>query len=225
MTVEEGVFQWEDLQSFLPRTEPAAFKKGQTIYSGSEIPDALYLVESGVVALVDQREDCTAVKRICFAEEFFGEGVLLGIAGEHAIAIADCKILAWTGEELRRLLTEQPDFAIAFSQELAKQAKEYGDRIVDMVCQPVPALLAAALLSIGERSRPDSPSNLNPIPHKILAQFIGTSREVVTHYLNEFRRSGLLRYSRKEMTIDRDALLARFPSAKHRRLMPPAQSL
>ncbi len=225
MTVVEGVFQWEDLQSFLPRTEPAAFKKGQTVYAASGTPEALYLVESGVVALVDQREDCTAVKRICFAEEFFGEGVLLGVPGEHAIAIADCKVLAWKGEELRRLFAAQPDFAIAFSQELARQAKEYGDRVVDMVCQPVPALLAAALLSIGERSRPDAPCHLNPIPHKILAQFIGTSREVVTHYLNEFRRSGLLRYSRKEMTINRDALLARFPSARHRRLMPPEPSV
>jgi hypothetical protein len=35
---------------------------------------------------------------------------------------------------------------------------------------------------------------------------VGTSREIVTHYMNTFRRQGYLRYSRKGILIYRDAM-------------------
>ena len=35
---------------------------------------------------------------------------------------------------------------------------------------------------------------------------MGTSREIVTHYMNQFRRQGYLRYSRKGIILYRDAL-------------------
>jgi CRP-like cAMP-binding protein len=34
---------------------------------------------------------------------------------------------------------------------------------------------------------------------------VGTSREIVTHYMNQFRRQGYLRYSRKGIILYHDA--------------------
>jgi len=45
-----------------------------------------------------------------------------------------------------------------------------------------------------------------PFTHELLAQYVGTSREIVTYYMNQFRRRGYLRYSRKGITLYRDAL-------------------
>ena len=39
-----------------------------------------------------------------------------------------------------------------------------------------------------------------------LGQFVGTTREIVTHYMNQFRRQGYLRYSRTGIILYRDAL-------------------
>ena len=40
-----------------------------------------------------------------------------------------------------------------------------------------------------------------PLGHELLAQYIGTSRELVTQYMNQFRRQGFLRYSRKGIVV------------------------
>ena len=45
-----------------------------------------------------------------------------------------------------------------------------------------------------------------PFTHVLLSQYVGTSREIVTHYMNQFRRQGYLRYSRKGILLHRDAL-------------------
>ena len=42
-----------------------------------------------------------------------------------------------------------------------------------------------------------------PLTHELLSQYVGTSREVVTQYMNQFRRQGYLRYSRKSIILYR----------------------
>ena len=41
--------------------------------------------------------------------------------------------------------------------------------------------------------------------HELLSQYVGTSREIVTHYMNQFRRQGYLQYSRRGIVLYRDA--------------------
>jgi CRP-like cAMP-binding protein len=36
-----------------------------------------------------------------------------------------------------------------------------------------------------------------PFTHEALSRFVGTSREIVTHYMNRFRRLGFISYSRR----------------------------
>jgi CRP-like cAMP-binding protein len=45
-----------------------------------------------------------------------------------------------------------------------------------------------------------------PLTHELLAQYVGTSREIVTHYMNQFRKEGYLQYSRRGIVLDRHAL-------------------
>ena len=40
-----------------------------------------------------------------------------------------------------------------------------------------------------------------PFTHELLGQYIGTSREIVTQYMNQFRHQGYLSYSRKGILI------------------------
>ena len=39
--------------------------------------------------------------------------------------------------------------------------------------------------------------------HELLSQYVGTSREIVTHYMNQFRRLGFLQYSRRGIVLYR----------------------
>ena len=45
-----------------------------------------------------------------------------------------------------------------------------------------------------------------PFTHELLSQYVGTSREIVTHYMNQLRRQGYLKYSRKGISLNREAL-------------------
>jgi CRP-like cAMP-binding protein len=47
---------------------------------------------------------------------------------------------------------------------------------------------------------------MGPVTHELFSQYVGTSREIVTHYMNQFRKQGLLQYSRKGMVVDRQRL-------------------
>jgi CRP/FNR family transcriptional regulator, cyclic AMP receptor protein len=46
-----------------------------------------------------------------------------------------------------------------------------------------------------------------PLTHEMLSQYVGTSREIITHHMTQFRRLGYLRYSRKEVVIYPDAMM------------------
>jgi CRP-like cAMP-binding protein len=39
------------------------------------------------------------------------------------------------------------------------------------------------------------------LTHELLSQYVGTSREIVTHHMTHFRRLGYLRYSRKGIVL------------------------
>jgi len=45
-----------------------------------------------------------------------------------------------------------------------------------------------------------------PITHELLSRYVATSRELVTQRMNEFRRLGYVRYSRKEIVLYPEAL-------------------
>ena len=47
-----------------------------------------------------------------------------------------------------------------------------------------------------------------PFTHVLLARYVGTSRELVTQYMNRFRKQGYLIYSRRGILIYSDALKA-----------------
>jgi len=69
--------------------------------------------------------------------------------------------------------------------------------------------LARSLLRFAERlgtQGQDGTVSMPPFTHELLAQYVGTSREIVTHYMSQFRRQGLLRYSRAGITINRASL-------------------
>jgi CRP/FNR family transcriptional regulator, cyclic AMP receptor protein len=44
------------------------------------------------------------------------------------------------------------------------------------------------------------------LTHQIIAEFVGTSREVVTFQMNRLRRLGVIRYSRKYIDVHAEAM-------------------
>ena len=67
--------------------------------------------------------------------------------------------------------------------------------------------LARSLVRFSERlgtPEQDGSVRMAPLSHELLAEYVGTSREVVSHYMSEFRKRGYLSYSRKEILVYRN---------------------
>jgi CRP/FNR family transcriptional regulator len=144
-------------------------------------------------------------------DEFFGESAFLGLAQrtEIAVALENTKVMTWTTNEIEEITMKRPKLAIALLQLLVQRSMDFGYRIESFSVDNIARRLARSLIRFSERlgsRNEDGSVQMIPFTHELLSQYVGTSREIVTHYMNQFRRQGYLRYSRKGIMLYRDAL-------------------
>ena len=116
--------------------------------------------------------------------------------------------MAWTGPEIESLASRQPRLAIALLQVLARRNVDLTSRVESLAVDNIKRRVARTLIRLSERmGTPSQDGSVQMIPftHELLSQYVGTSREVVTLHMNQFRKLGFLRYSRRGMTVCRDA--------------------
>ncbi len=116
--------------------------------------------------------------------------------------------MTWTTAEIEDIVTKRPRLAVALLQILAQRAIDFTHRIESFSVDNISRRLARSLIRFSERlGTPEDDGSIRMVPftHELLSQYVGTSREIVTHYMNEFRRQGYLRYSRKGIILYRDS--------------------
>lgn len=117
--------------------------------------------------------------------------------------------MTWTTHEIEEITMKRPKLAIALLQLLVQRSMDFGYRIESFSVDNIARRLARTLIRFSERlgnKSEDGSVQMIPFTHELLSQYVGTSREIVTHYMNQFRRQGYLRYSRKGIMLYRDAL-------------------
>src|ERR1700689_3942127 len=202
----------EDPLAHLPCSTIVEYRKGQTIYSHDQPSTSIYLVIDGKVKVCRLADDGRqVVVDIYQADEFFGESAFLTSAkrDEQALAIESTKVMTWTTSEIEDLVTRRPRLAIALLQILVQRSIEFGHRIESFSVDNIARRLARTLIRFSERLGQigeDGSVQMMPFTHELLSQYVGTSREIVTHYMNQFRRQGYLNYSRKGILLHRNAL-------------------
>lgn len=202
----------EDPLAHLPCSTIAEYRKGQTIYSQEQPSVNIYLVIDGKVKVCRTADDGRqVVVDIYQPDEFFGESAFLGLPQrtEIAVALESVKLMTWTTAEIEEIATRKPKLAIALLQLLVQRSMDFGSRIESFSVDNIARRLARALIRFSERlgqQGDDGSVQMIPFTYELLSQYVGTSREIVTHYMNQFRRQGYLRYSRKGIMLHRDAL-------------------
>jgi CRP/FNR family transcriptional regulator, cyclic AMP receptor protein len=204
--------QLEDPLAHLPCSSIMEFRKGQVIYNQDQPSTSIFLVIDGKVKVSRLADDGhQVVVDIYQKDEFFGESAFLSSArrDEQALALEGVKVMAWTTAEIEDLVTRRPRLAIALLQILVGRSVEFGHRIESFSVDNIARRLARTLIRFSERlgqKSEDGAVQMMPFTHELLSQYVGTSREIVTHYMNQFRRQGYLRYSRKGILLYREAL-------------------
>jgi CRP/FNR family cyclic AMP-dependent transcriptional regulator len=201
----------EDPLAHLPCSVIVEHKKGQIIYDQNRPSTGMYLIIEGCVKVSRIADDGRqVVADIYSTDDFFGEAALLGVLhlSEQACALEDTKVMHWSVSQIEEIASGRPRLAVALWQILAQRTVDFGHRIESFYLDNVARRLARSLIRFSERlgePRDDGSIEMAALTHELLAQYVGTSREVITHYMIYFRKQGYLKYSRKGITLYHDA--------------------
>jgi CRP/FNR family transcriptional regulator len=204
--------QLEDPLAYLRCSKILEYSKGQVIYSTERPPSNLNLIIEGKVKVSRTSDDGRQiVVDIYHADEFFGESVFLAgqAPGEQAVAMENTKLMSWSLSAVTDIMARETRLGVALLQLLAQRSLDYGARLESFSVDNIARRLARSLIRFSERlgeQHEDGSVHLMPFTHELLSQVVGTSREIVTQYMNRFRREGYLQYSRRGIFVYRDAL-------------------
>lgn len=202
----------EDPLTYLPRKPVQEFAKGSAVYDQQRPNDHLYVVILGRVKVTSTSDDgAQTVARIVCAEGLFGESCLVGgnQRWESAVALDNVNVMAWSRADIEQQIEREPHLGIALSQFLVRQCIELQDRIESMAVHKTPERVMLALMQLAEdlgSPTADGSVRIASLTHHTIAEYVGTSREIVTFQMNRLRRMGLLRYSRRFIDINTTAL-------------------
>jgi CRP/FNR family transcriptional regulator, cyclic AMP receptor protein len=202
----------EDPLTYLPRKPLQDVSRGRVIYDRLQPSGNLYLVVSGHVTVATTAEDGRrTIVRIVGAEGLFGESALLGehACAEQAVALEPASLMKWTTAEIEQQIERGPRLGVALAQYLVERSLELQDRIESMALHKTPERVAIALLqfagSLG-RPMPDGTVRVPSPTHQVIAEYVGTSREIVTCQMNRLRKLAMVCYSRRFIDVNVPAL-------------------
>jgi CRP-like cAMP-binding protein len=198
-----------DALNYLPRKPLLEYPKGQVIYSGTS--NALYLSISGRVKVATVAADGTeSVVRIVPPEGLFGEACLAQHPStERAVALDPVQIMAWKPAEIEQQVEKEPALGLALMEMVIARCLELSERIQAMATCMTPQRVMLALLQLARQlgePRPDGSVRMASLTHHTLAEYVGTSREIVSSQMSSLRRRGLIQYSRQHIDVYCDAV-------------------
>jgi CRP/FNR family cyclic AMP-dependent transcriptional regulator len=177
----------------------SANRKGEILFSQGDDADAIFYVRKGKVKVaVVSKQGKEAVVAILGADEFVGEGCLIGQPKRLATASAmtDCVTMRVDKTEIMRVLREEPEFSQMFVAHILARNARVEEDLVDQLFNSTEKRLARLLLllaNFGKEGRPEP--LIAKISQETLAEMVGTTRSRVSHFMNKFRKAGFISYN------------------------------
>lgn len=206
---------YSELKAISELAEDRVMAEGEWVYEQGRPATALYFLNRGCVRLSivadDAREKTTAILR---GGDVFGLESLA--AGQHfrtrAVAHEESWISTLAGEQLRTLLEKRPRMQLNLIQILLYRLSEAHDDIHALCFLDMHQRLAQALLKLARRHGQQLATQPNLVrlklrmSHDYLARLTGANRPYLSNIMSEFRQKGWIRYQRRHLLIDVDAL-------------------
>jgi CRP/FNR family cyclic AMP-dependent transcriptional regulator len=183
------------------------FWRGMSVYKLEDAATHLYLVLKGRVKIVrSSPEGQQKITSIRYRGDVFGELALAGGTVEarrsdEAIALDTTRVAQLRVSDFWHALKNDPSSMQSALQHLTARLAEAQQQIAAQVFENNHRRLAQALLDLSDAAtRAGEPSVR--LTHEELAELIGSTREVVTGMMLEFRQRGLIDYKRGDVRPD-----------------------
>jgi CRP/FNR family transcriptional regulator, cyclic AMP receptor protein len=200
------------------------FTRRSVIYRMGEDRDAVYGLVSGHVKLT--REDAQGARvllEILPPGTVFGEDALFAAGRRERTALAhDMVMVARLGRaDMLRLMTEFPRLNEYFFRLIGERLLRAEERICDLSLDGIASRLAKVLLDLATRYGTPQENGRRlislRIPHRELADLVGSTRESVTMHLNDLRRREIVEFSNRRILILNPAALSAQAQSQPRR--------
>ena len=175
------------------------FHKNQHVFEQGDVADTVFYIQKGRVKLTvlsDQGKE--AVVAILEPGQFFGEGCINGHARRIATttAMEKCVITSITKAAMIATIHDEPKFSELFMAYLLARNSRIEEDLIDQLFNSSERRLARLLLLLANFGKEGSPQPIKPdISQETLADMIGTTRSRVSHFMNKFRKLGLISYN------------------------------
>src|SRR5450755_1465106 len=199
----------------------SSLRRCTSLFSQSQVADSLYLIEDGLVKLTRTNGSPSRIILGIFGPgDVVGEEVLGG--GETPVYYADAETLTAAvvmrvpHQTLVHTLAAQQDFSAALTSAIIQQKIMLAEKVELLCLHDVEYRILHYLAQLSSLVKPlaDGEGYQLPITQLELADLIGATRETTSTTLNQLERRGLVRLSRRLLTIPstgilRNAALAR----------------
>jgi CRP/FNR family cyclic AMP-dependent transcriptional regulator len=139
-----------------------------------------------------------AVVGILGADDFFGEGCLVGQPTRKATATAmtNSRIVRLEQAQAVQVLHDEPAFSELFLFHLLTRNTRLQEDLVDQLFHSSEMRLARVLLLLANLGKEGKQERvIAKISQETLADIIGTTRARVSFFMNKFRKLGLIEYN------------------------------
>jgi CRP/FNR family transcriptional regulator, cyclic AMP receptor protein len=171
--------------------------KGEKIFSQGDSADSLYFVQSGRVKIsVVSAAGKEAVLSMLGAHAFFGEGALVGqtLRRNTATALEPLTVFQVEKRAMLRALHDHIDFSETFMATLLARNIDLEDDLCNQFFNDSEKRLARVLVKLTDQQSVQPSVAMPTLSHETLAEMVGTTRSRVTHFMNKFRKMGLIEY-------------------------------
>ncbi len=181
------------------QTTTRDYRHNEIVFEQGGKADAMFYLQSGNVKLmVESKTGKKAVLAILGKGDLFGEGCLgrESLRTFSATAIQPSTLARMKKSTIVSIIQQEPAFAKLFIAYLVARIGRIEEDVVDQIFSSSEKRLARLLLLLANFG---SQSKLDPVLIKItqetLAEMVGTTRSRVSHFMNRFRKLGLISYN------------------------------
>lgn len=197
----------EELQILLNSVVVEEYDRRDVLYLPGDPRTHIYLVIEGMVKLARLSEDGREII-IDTAEkgELFGELALINI-GEHETMsemMTKGKIASISADEFELLIEDIPKLSFLLAKIIGVRRMVLEAKLEDLAFRNVPARLAKFLMEQAALFGKSTGAYIN-LPSQYSQQeigsMIGSTRETTSHFLNDFRRNGIIDFNKRHINI------------------------
>ena len=185
----------------------SSLRRFTSLFSQGQSADALYFIDEGLVKLTRTNDaGDRIIIAICGSGDLIGEEVM---SAANAVYQADAEVLTSASlyrvpkDTLRRILIQNGELAYAVIDFLLERRQMLAQKVELLCLHDVEHRILHYLADLSSLVNPDNAMDgyQLPITQSELADLVGATRETTSTTLNQLERRGLIKLSRRLLTI------------------------